>query len=172
MNSPFTAEEIRKGISEGTIQLFPKTNGVSECWNFFSEAKKDDKILLGWAVCKSCFTSILCKAKNGDDTNFYGTKNFSDHLKNCRTPSSPSINNHFKSKQGNIKIQQSDKDLMKENLLKMVACGGTSFSFLENQGFHDTISHAIQIGAKYGSSNLLGPGSGFIWVTWVQGQQK
>ena len=28
MNSQFTAEEIRKGISEGTIQLFPKTNGV------------------------------------------------------------------------------------------------------------------------------------------------
>ena len=61
---------------------------------------------------------------------------------------------------------------MKENLLKMVVCGGTSFSFLENQRFHDTISHAIQIEAKYGSSNLLGPGSGFIWVTWVQGQQK
>ena len=81
-------------------------------------------------------------------------------------------NKCFKSKQGNIKIQQSDKDLMKENLLKMVVCGGTSFSFLENQGFHDTISHAIQIGAKYGSSNLLGPGSGFIWVTRVQGQQK
>ena len=40
---------------------------------------------------------------------------------------------------------------MKENLLKMVVCGGTSFSFLENQGFHDTISHAIQIAAKYGN---------------------
>ena len=119
MISQFTAEEIRKGISEGTIQLFPKRNGVSECWKYFSEAKKDDKILLGWAVCKSCFTSILYKARNGDDTNFYATKNLSDQLKNCRrTPSSPSINNYFKSKQGNIKIKQSDKDLTKENLLK------------------------------------------------------
>ena len=140
MNSQFTAEEIRKGISEGTIQLFPKTNGVSECWKYFSEANKDDKILFGWAVCKSCFISI---------PKFYGTKNLSDHLKNCRrTPSPPSINNYSKSKQGNIKIQQSDKDLMKENL-KMVVCGGTSFTFLENQGFQDTISHAIQIGTKY-----------------------
>ena len=59
MNSQFTAEEIRNGISEGAIQLFPKTNGVSECWKYFSEAKIDDKILFGWAVCKSCFTSIL-----------------------------------------------------------------------------------------------------------------
>ena len=30
MNSQFTAEEIRKGISDGTIQLFPKTNGFSD----------------------------------------------------------------------------------------------------------------------------------------------
>ena len=105
MNSQFTAEEIRKGISEGTIKLFSKTNGVSECWKYFSEAKKDDKILFGWAVCKSCFTSILYKAKNGDDIDFYGTKNLSAHLKNCRrTPSSPSINNYFKSKQGNKKF--------------------------------------------------------------------
>ena len=110
MNSQFTAEEIRKGISEGTIQLFLKTNGVLECWKYFGEAKKDEKIRFGWAVCESCFTSILYKAKNGDHTKFYGTKNLSDHLKNCRrTPSSPSINNYFKSKQGNIKIQQSDR---------------------------------------------------------------
>ena len=136
MNSQFTAEEI-KGISEGTIQLFSKTNGVSECWKCFSEEKKDDKILFGWAVSKSCFTSILYKAKNGDDTKFYGEKIFSNHQKNCRTPSSPLFDKYFKSKQGSIKIQQSDKDL-KENLLKMVICGGTSFSFLENQGFHDT----------------------------------
>ena len=27
-------------------ELFPKTNGVSECWNYFSEAKKDDKFFL------------------------------------------------------------------------------------------------------------------------------
>ena len=40
---------------------------------------------------------------------------------------------------------------MKKNLLKIVVCGGTSFSFLESQGFHDTISHAFQIGAKYGN---------------------
>ena len=84
MNSQFTSEEIRKGISEGTIQLFPKTNGVSKCWKYFSEAEKDDKILFGLAVCKNCFTSILYKAKNGGDTKFYGTKNPSDHLKNCR----------------------------------------------------------------------------------------
>ena len=127
MNSQFTAEEIRKGISEGSIQLFPKTNGVSECWKYFSKSKKDDKILFGWAVCKSCFTSILYKAKNGDYSKFYGTKNLSDHLKNCRRTSSPSINNYFKSKQGNIKIQQLDKNSMKENLLKMVVCDGTSW---------------------------------------------
>ena len=42
MNSQFTAEEIRKGISEGTFQFFPKTNVVPECWKYFSEAKKDD----------------------------------------------------------------------------------------------------------------------------------
>ena len=131
MDSQFTAEKTRKGISEGTIQLFRKTIWVSKCWKYFSEAKKDDKILFGWPVCRSFFTSSLCKAKNEDDTNIYGTKNLSHHLKNCRkTPSSPSITIYFKIKQENIKIQQSDKDLMKENLLKMVVCGGTSFSFL------------------------------------------
>ena len=40
---------------------------------------------------------------------------------------------------------------MTENLLEMVVCGRASFSFLKNQGFHDTISHAIQVGAKYGN---------------------
>ena len=56
-------------------------------------------------------------------------------------------------------------------MVNMVVCGETSLIFLKNQGIHDTISHAIQIGANYGSSNLMGPGAGFIWVTWVQGQQ-
>ena len=70
-----------------------------------SARQRNDKILFGGAVCKSCFTSILYKAKIGDDTNFYGTKNLSDHLKICRrTPSFPSISNHFESKQGKKQV--------------------------------------------------------------------
>ena len=109
--------------------------GFRNFGNITARQRKMTKFFFGWAVCKSCFTSILYKAKNGDNINFYGTKNLSDHLKNCRrTPSSPSINNYFKSKQGNIKIQQSDKTLMKENLLKLVVSGGTSFSFPRKSG--------------------------------------
>ena len=153
------------------MSVFPETNGVSECWKYFSEAKKDDKILFGWAVCKSCFTSILYNPKKGDDTDFYGTKNLSDHLKNCRRTLHPHQLTIISKVNRKTSKYNNQTDLMKENLLKTVVCGGTSFSFLEIQGFHDTISHAIQVGVEYGSSNLLGPGSGFIWVTWIQGQQ-
>ena len=136
--------------------------GFRNVGNNSARQRKMTKFFFGWAVCKGCFTSILYKAKNGDDTKFYGTKNLSDHLKNCRTPSSPSINKYFKSKQGNIKTQQSDKDLMEENLLKMVVG-----SFLDNQGFHDTISHSIQIGAKYGNIQASDVLYGRVNDTWT-----
>ena len=125
---------------------------------FFSEAKKDDKILFGWAVCKSCFTSILYKAKNGDDTKFYGTKNLSDYLKNCRTPSSPLINNYFKSKQGNF------CNRLCPDVVEAVSINLESY---KNSLLWIKLSEFWLF-----SSNLLGPRSGFIWVTWVQGKQK
>ena len=63
---------------------------------------------------------------------------------------------------GNINIQQSDKDL-KENLLKMVVCGGTSFSYLQCQ----SIWRATK--TVYFESHFLS--FDFSQVTyWVQGQ--